>query len=52
MCLPDDNRGVLGFSILVQSSIKSTYELNQYIDIFVNDILRQKINSLDEKTFD
>lgn len=28
MCLPDDHRGVLGFSILVQSSVKTTYELN------------------------
>lgn len=36
MCLPDDHRGVLGMSILVQSSVKNSYELQQYVKKFVN----------------
>jgi secreted Zn-dependent insulinase-like peptidase len=51
MCLMDDNRGVLGLSILVQSSIKNTYELQQYVFKFVNEILKENIANLDEKTF-
>lgn len=47
MCLPDDNRGVLGFSILIQSNIKNTYELQKYVSIFVNEILKAKIDALD-----
>ncbi len=35
MCLPDDNRGVLGMSILLQSSIKTSYELVSYVNTFL-----------------
>lgn len=52
MCLPDDHRGVMGMSILVQSSVKNSYELGQYVYKFVNDILVKKIEELDEKTFE
>ena len=51
MCMPDDNRGVLGVSILVQSAIKTSYELSGYVDIFLKDILREKHRNLDEATF-
>lgn len=51
MCLQDDHRGVLGLSILVQSNIKNSYELQQYVHKFVNEILKEKISNLDEKTF-
>jgi secreted Zn-dependent insulinase-like peptidase len=47
MCLPDDHRGVLGLSILVQSNIKNTYELQKYVSKFVNEILKEKIANLD-----
>ena len=40
MSLPDDNRGVLGMSILVQSNIKNSYELTEYVDTFIQKILR------------
>lgn len=40
MSLPDDNRGILGMSILVQSNIKNSYELTQYVDTFIQKILR------------
>jgi len=43
MCLSDDHRGVLGLSILVQSNIKNTYELQTYVSKFVNEILKEKI---------
>lgn len=46
MTLPDDHRGVLGFSILVQSNVKNTYELQQYVHKFINEILKEKLNSL------
>lgn len=52
MCLPDDHRGVLGMSILVQSSVKNSYELQQYVKKFVNEVLKEKIDGLDEKTFE
>jgi hypothetical protein len=48
MSLPDDNRGVLGMSILVQSNIKNSHELSQYIDTFVQKILKEQINNLTE----
>jgi len=51
MCLPDDHRGVLGISILVQSNIKNTYELQKYVDKFINEILKDSIDTLDEKVF-
>ena len=38
--LPDDHRGVIGLSILVQSNVKNTYELQQYISKFVNQLLK------------
>lgn len=47
MCLQDDHRGVLGLSILVQSNIKNSYELQQYVWKFVNEILKEKIDTLD-----
>ena len=47
MCLNDDNRGVIGLSVLVQSSVKNSYELQQYVDKFVNQILKEKIEKLD-----
>lgn len=43
MTLPDDHRGVLGLSVLVQSNVKNTYELQTYVSKFVNEILREKI---------
>ena len=43
MSLADDNRGVLGLSILVQSNIKNSYELQTYVAKFVNEILKEKI---------
>ena len=46
MSLPDDNRGVLGMSILVQSNIKNSHELAQYVDTFVNKILKENIEKL------
>jgi hypothetical protein len=51
MCIPDDYRGVLGLSILVQSNIKNTYELQAYVSKFVNEILKEIIQSLTENTF-
>lgn len=48
MSLPDDNRGVLGMSILVQSNIKNSHELAQYVDTFVHKILKEKIDALTE----
>ena len=36
MCLSDNHRGVIGLSILVQSNIKNTYELQKYVSRFVN----------------
>jgi len=36
MCLSDDNRGVLGLSILVQSNVKNSYELQTYVSKFIN----------------
>jgi insulysin len=52
MCLNDDHRGVIGFSILVQSNIKNTYELQQYVSKFINEILKEEINKLTEATFE
>jgi nardilysin len=40
MCLSDDHRGVIGLSILVQSNVKETYELQEYVSKFVNDVLK------------
>lgn len=51
MSLPDDNRGVLGMSILVQSNIKNSHELVGYVDTFVGKILREKIDQLTEQEF-
>ena len=48
MCLSDDHRGVIGFSILVQSNIKNTYQLQQYVSTFVNQILKEQIDTLTE----
>lgn len=49
--LSDDHRGVLGLSILVQSSVKNTYELQQYVHKFVSELLKKQLEDLDEKTF-
>lgn len=43
MCLTDDNRGVLGMSILLQSALKASYELISYIDNFIDKILIDKM---------
>ena len=51
MCIPDNNRGVAGTSILIQSAIKSSYELIQYIDTFLTKIFKEKLNSLTEQLF-
>ena len=51
MCLPDDHRGVLGLSVLVQSQVKCTFELVQYVDTFIKQVLAEKVQNLDEKTF-
>jgi len=51
MCLSDDHRGVIGLSILVQSNIKNTYELQKYVSRFVNEILKEELNKLNEETF-
>jgi secreted Zn-dependent insulinase-like peptidase len=51
MCLPDDNRGVLGFSILIQSNIKNSHQLTSYVDTFVGKILKEKIDQLTEEEF-
>ena len=51
MCISDDHRGVLGLSILVQSNIKNTYELQTYVSKFVNEILKEKIQTLTEATY-
>lgn len=51
MCLTDDNRGVLGMSILLQSALKASYELISYIDNFIDKILIDKLKELDEHTF-
>lgn len=51
MCLPDDNRGVIGMSILLQSSIKTSYELVEYVDIFLGKILKEKLDELDQNLF-
>ena len=50
MCLPDDNRGVLGISILVQSNIKSSHELRGYIDNLMG-IMKKKLEDLTEGEF-
>ena len=51
MCLSDDHRGVIGFSVLVQSDLKNTYQLQQYVDTFINKILKELIDQLNEETF-
>lgn len=51
MALSDDHRGVLGLSILVQSNVKNTYEIQTYVSKFVHEILKQKIDELSEATF-
>lgn len=51
MALSDDHRGVLGLSILVQSNVKNTYEIQTYVSKFINEILKQKIAELNEETF-
>ena len=48
MCLSDDHRGVIGLSILIQSNIKNTYQLQQYSHKFVNEILKEEIDKLSE----
>lgn len=40
MCLPDDHRGVMGLSILIQSNIKTSHSLTKYVDTFVNQIMK------------
>ena len=52
MCMPEDNRGVLGLSILVQSAIKTSHEIISYVDIFLKEILPEKLSQLDEAGFD
>ena len=52
MCLPDDNRGVLGMSILLQSAIKTSYQLVNYVNTFIDKILFEKLHKLDEATFE
>lgn len=52
MCLQDDHRGILGLSVLVQSNVKNTYELQKYVAKFINEVLKENINALDEKTFE
>lgn len=51
MCLPDENRGVIGMSILVQSAIKASYELVTYVDNLIAQVLVQKLKDLNEETF-
>lgn len=47
MCLQDDHRGILGLSVLVQSNVKNTYELQKYVSKFINEVLKEKIATLD-----
>lgn len=49
--MPDDNRGILGMSILLQSAIKTSYELITYVNTFINKVLAEKLSALDEATF-
>lgn len=49
-CVSVDGRGMLGFSFLVQSSVKSSHELGRYVDKLVA-ILNEKIAGLTEETF-
>lgn len=51
MALSDDHRGVLGLSILVQSNVKNTYELQKYVSKFINEIMKKNITELTEQTF-
>jgi hypothetical protein len=44
--MSDDNRGILGMNILLQSSIKTSYELIQYIDKLLSEIIVEKLNEL------
>lgn len=47
MCLPDDHRGILGLSILIQSNVKSPHELSTNIAI-LKTILKEKLAGLTE----
>lgn len=51
MCLPDDHRGILGLSILVQSNVKSSHELSEYIDRLMV-ILKDKLEKLTTEEFE
>jgi secreted Zn-dependent insulinase-like peptidase len=51
MCLPDDHRGILGLSILVQSNIKGSHELSFYIENLRN-ILKEKLENLTVEDFE
>ncbi len=42
---------MLGLSILVQSNIKNTYELQKYVSKFINELLKENISNLKEETF-
>lgn len=50
MCLADDNRGILGLSILVQSNVKPSHEIRAYIDTLMKQ-LEEKIDKLTEEEF-
>ena len=51
-CVAEDHRGVGGLSLIVQSSVKTSYELITYIDKFVNEKLKELINNLTQEEFD
>jgi hypothetical protein len=50
MCLPDDNRGVLGVSILIQSDVKPSHELRGYVDRLMV-MLEEKVEKLTKEEF-
>lgn len=42
----NNNRGVLGFSLLLQSPTKNGEELSSYVDKFLNERVAQELNKL------
>ncbi len=51
-CVAEDHRGVGGLSLIIQSSVKTSYELIPYVDKFVYEKLKELITNLTDAEFD
>ena len=47
-CMGEDHRGVEGLSIIVQSAVKTSYEIRSYINIFIKDNLSEILKTMTE----